>query len=129
MVTKDGRRIPASIRSLVPFGDTRSHLFEIRLDPPVNDTWKAGQAVRVAVPTDGEREVIAVPRDALILRRDGASVFRVNAVGVAERLPVLTGASDGIMIEVQGAVQAGDKIVVRGGERLRPGQRVQVLEE
>jgi RND family efflux transporter MFP subunit len=126
-VSKDGRRLPATIRSLVPFGDAKSPLFEIRLDLPANDVWKAGQAVRVAVPTDGEREVIAVPRDALILRRDGAAVFRINAEGIAERLPVLTGASDGLMIEIEGAVRAGDRIVVRGGERLRAGQAVQVL--
>jgi RND family efflux transporter MFP subunit len=129
MVSQDGRRIPATIRTLVPFGDIRSHLFEIRLDLPAKDNWKAGQAVRVAVPTDGEREVIAVPRDALILRRDGAAVFRVNAEGIAERLPILTGASDGLMIEVQGAVRAGDRIVIRGGERLRTGQAVQVLDD
>jgi RND family efflux transporter MFP subunit len=129
MVSMDGRRIPATIRSLVPFGDVRSHLFEIRLDLPAKDNWKAGQAVRVAVPTDGEREVIAVPRDALVLRRDGAAVFRVNKDGLAERLPVLTGASDGLMIEVQGVVRDGDRIVVRGAERLRTGQAVQVLED
>jgi RND family efflux transporter MFP subunit len=129
MVSTDGRRVPATIRSIVPFGDIRSHLFEIRLDLPAADAWKAGQAVRVAVPTNGEREVIAVPRDALILRRDGAAVFRVSPQGTAERLPVATGASDGLMIEVEGAVRAGDRIVVRGGERLRAGQAVQVLQD
>jgi RND family efflux transporter MFP subunit len=127
-VGTDGHGSPATIRSLVPFGDTRSHLFEIRLDLPTNGNWKAGQAVRVAVPTDGEREVIAVPRDALILRRDGTAVFRVNQEGIAERLPVVTGASDGVMIAVQGAVRAGDRIVVRGGERLRTGQAVEIIE-
>lgn len=129
MVGIDGQRTPATIRSLVPFGDTRSHLFEMRLNLPTAGNWKAGQAVRVSVPTDGEREVVAVPRDALILRRDGAAVFRINSESVAERLPVLTGVSDGVMIEVQGAVQAGDRIVVRGGERLRTGQTVRVLED
>ncbi|MCA1799137.1 MAG: efflux RND transporter periplasmic adaptor subunit [Xanthomonadaceae bacterium] len=117
----------AVIRTIVPFGDARSHLFEIRLDLPADGDWSAGQAVRVAVPTGGAREVIAVPRDALILRREGAAVFRISAENQAERIPVLTGASDGEMIEVQGMVQAGDRIVVRGGERLRPGQPVRVL--
>lgn len=117
----------AVIRTIVPFGDARSHLFEIRLDLPADGDWSAGQAVRVAVPTGGAREVVAVPRDALILRREGAAVFRISAENQAERIPVLTGASDGEMIEVQGMVQAGDRIVVRGGERLRPGQPVRVL--
>jgi RND family efflux transporter MFP subunit len=129
MVASNSQRIPATIRSLVPFGDTRSHLFEIRLDLPSTGSWKAGQAVRVDVPTDGAREVIAVPRDALILRREGAAVFRINAQGVAERLAVVTGASDGLMIEVRGDVRAGDQIVIRGGERLRAGQAVQILED
>lgn len=127
-VEKDGVLIPARVRSLVPFGDSRSHLFEIRLDLPAGGDWKAGQATRVAVPTDGLRQVIAVPRDALVLRRDGASVFRINAENIAERIPVLAGASDGEMIEVTGPVQAGDRIVIRGAERLRPGQTVSVLQ-
>lgn len=128
-VERDDEVASAVIRTIVPFGDARSHLFEIRLDLPDDGDWSAGQAVRVAVPTGGQREVVAVPRDALILRREGAAVFRINAENQAERIPVLPGASDGTMIEVQGPVQAGDRIVIRGGERLRPGQPVTVLSE
>lgn len=118
----------ATVRTLVPFGDSRSHLFEIRLDPPVDLDWKAGQAVRVAVPVSDRREVTAVPSDALILRREGVAVFRVNGDGTAERIEVVPGASDGSLIEVSGALQAGDRVVIRGGERLRPGQPVSILE-
>jgi archaeosine-15-forming tRNA-guanine transglycosylase len=31
------------------------------------------------------------------------------------------------MIEVSGDLKVGDKIVIRGAERLRPGQKVMVL--
>lgn len=118
----------ATVRSLVPFGDARSHLFEIRLDPPEGGDWKPGQAVRVAVPVSGQREVLAVPADALILRRDGVSVYRIDAGGQAERIEVVPGAADGTKIEVTGALQPGDRVVIRGGERLRPGQSVTILE-
>jgi RND family efflux transporter MFP subunit len=128
-VEHDGRASSAGIRSLVPFGDARSHLFEIRLGLPGGGSWKAGQAVRVAVPTDGLREVLAVPADALILRREGTSVFRVDAEGKAERVAVVTGAGDGDLVEVSGDLADGDLVVVRGGERLRPGQTVQILED
>jgi RND family efflux transporter MFP subunit len=127
-VEKDGVATQATISSLVPFGDDRTHLFEIRLRLPDGGDWKSGQAVRVAVPTDGQRQVIAVPRDALILRRDGTAVFRIGEDGTAERLSVEIGASDGVMIEVTGMVQAGDRIVIRGGERLRHGQMVTILD-
>jgi multidrug efflux pump subunit AcrA (membrane-fusion protein) len=103
-------------------------LFEIRLDPPVELGWKAGQAVRVAVPVSDRREVLAVPADALILRREGVSVFRIDGDGVAERIEVVLGAADGTMIEVTGNLEAGDRVVIRGGERLRPGQQVTVLD-
>lgn len=127
-VEKGSENSAAAIRSLVPFGDSRSHLFDIRLELPEGSDWKAGEAVRIAVPIDGRREVVAVPRDALILRRDGAAVFRISEGGTAERIPVATGASDGLMIEVLGMVRAGDVIVIRGGERLRHGQPVMILD-
>lgn len=127
-VTQGDTRVTATVRAIVPFGDDRSHLLEVRLDLPADSGLKAGQAVRVAVPIDGLRSVIAVPRDALVLRRDGAAVFRIGESGMAERLSVIPGASDGVLIEVIGAVQAGDRIVIRGAERLRPGQPVTILD-
>jgi len=39
---------------------------------------------------------------------------------------VTTGIGEGDWIEVRGPIQAGDKVVVRGNERLRPGQEVSV---
>lgn len=127
-VTHGESQLAATLRAIVPFGDDRSHLLEVRLDPPPGSDLKAGQAVRVAVPIDGQRSVVAVPRDALVLRRDGAAVFRIGESGTAERLPVIPGASDGVLIEVVGAVQAGDRVVIRGAERLQPGQPVTILD-
>lgn len=127
-VTHGDARVVGTVRAIVPFGDDRSHLLEVRLDLPAEAGLKAGQAVRVAVPIDGLRSVVAVPRDALVLRRDGAAVFRIGESGVAERLTVVPGASDGVLIEVIGAVQAGDRVVIRGGERLRPGQPVTIID-
>jgi multidrug efflux pump subunit AcrA (membrane-fusion protein) len=37
--------------------------------------------------------------------------------------------AQGEFIEVQGGIQAGDRIVIRGGERLRPGQEVELQEQ
>ena len=46
----------------------------------------------------------------------------------AERIVVQTGTGDSDLIEIEGEVSPGDRIVVRGGERLRVGQAVQVVE-
>ena len=118
----------ATIRTLVPFGDSRSHMFELRLDIEAAP-WRIGENVRLAVPNSTPTETLAVPRDALVLRREGAAVFRINANGTAERLAVLPGLAAGELVAVSGPLSPGDRVVIRGAERLRAGQAVQVLDE
>lgn len=117
-------RSSGTLRAIVPVGDNQSRLYELRLHIS-GESWPVGQDVRVAIPTAAERAVTAVPRDALVLRRDGTTVYRVNEDGRAERVPVTTGIAEGALIEVDG-IAPGDRVVVRGGERLRPGQTVTV---
>ena len=114
--------VAATVRTIVPVGDNRSRLYELRLTPSAGN-WTVGRSVRVAIPTAQPKAVVAVPRDALVLRRTGTVVFRVGEGEVAERVPVKTGIGSGPYIEVTG-IEAGDRIVTRGGERLRPGQPV-----
>jgi RND family efflux transporter MFP subunit len=112
-----------AIRQIVPVGDERSRMFELRISLS-DQAWIVGSPVRVAVPNADSRRVIAVPRDALILRQGGIHLFKVLEDGTAEKIPVETGVGHESLIEVRGRVTAGDKVVVRGGERLQPGQAV-----
>jgi len=119
----DFREDEASVRTIVPFGNPQSHMFEVRLnvDP---ELWTVGESVRLSMPTANVKEVLAVPRDALILRREGASVFRINDDMTAEQINVITGLGDGSHIEVIGELKAGDRVVTRGAERLGDGMTV-----
>ena len=117
-------RSTGRVRAIVPVGDNRSRLYELRLRFE-GAHWPVGQDLRVAIPTAEAREVVAVPRDALVLRRDGAAVFRVDGQGLADRVAVTPGIAQGPLIEVDG-IAPGDRVVIRGGERLRPGQPVEV---
>lgn len=118
-------RQQGEVSTIVPVGDSRSHLYELRISV-AGEQWSSGSAVRVWLPTAMPREVLTVHRDALVLRRDGASVFRILQDNSAEKISVTTGVAAGDFIEVSGSLQAGDRVVIRGGERLRPGQVVQV---
>jgi RND family efflux transporter MFP subunit len=115
------------IRTVVPVGDARSRMMEVRieLDDP---RWVVGSALRIALPRSEVRTVLAVHRDALILRQDSMFVYRVNSDSTVERVPVSTGIGDGALIEIRGELQDGDDIVIRGNERLQPGQAVAVQE-
>jgi len=127
-VIGDRHRGTGPVRTLVPFRDGRSHLFEIRVPLP-GTPWRVGESVRLVVPSADPIEVLAVPRDALVLRREGTSVFRILADDTAERVTVTTGLGSGGLIQITGGIDAGDRVVIRGAERLRAGQKVSILSD
>ncbi len=117
--------LEAQLRTYVPVGDTLSRLFELRLSFSESE-WMSGHAVRVSVPVSRPEQVLVVPRDALVIRQNNISVFKINSNNIAEFVAVEAGQSKDELIEVTGDLVAGDKIVIRGNERLRPGQIVMI---
>ncbi|MDT8450569.1 MAG: efflux RND transporter periplasmic adaptor subunit [Wenzhouxiangellaceae bacterium] len=115
----------APLRTLVSQGSEAVHVFELRLD--LEQRLPVGQTVRVTIPTADVREVLAVPRDALVLRGDGASVYVVDEQNTARQVRVAVGIGSDNLIEVKGPIQPGDRVVIRGNERLRAGQEVEIL--
>jgi RND family efflux transporter MFP subunit len=124
-VTNGDQAVDAEVRAVVPVGDEVNRTLEVRLDLPETG-WRVGAAVEVRLPRTAKRRVVAVHRDALILRAERVSVFVVGADDTARQVDIELGAADGDLIEAIGAVKAGDRVVIRGGERLRDGQRVLV---
>ncbi len=118
----DTRVSEGVVRTIVPIGEDRSKLYEVRLSVAAQD-WTVGQTLRIAVPSEQPRNVVAVPRDALVLRRDSTTVYRITEDNIAEAVSVVLGIAAGDLIEVSG-IESGDRVVTRGGERLRPGQTV-----
>lgn len=84
----------AAIRTIVPFGNPQSHMFEVRLRVDA-DIWTVGESLRLSMPTAAAREVLAVPRDALIIRREGTSVFKLLADSTVARVNVVVGMGAG----------------------------------
>jgi RND family efflux transporter MFP subunit len=121
----------ALIKTIVPVANARSHLMEVRLDMSTFD-WPIGLNFKAQVANGPSEMLLAVPRDALVLRRDGASVFRVheNDQGVtAEKISVVIGSGMGELVAVTSTdlnkkIQTGDLIIIRGAERLQDGQSV-----
>lgn len=125
-VSRGDSGLMLAVRAVVPVGDERSRMMEIRVTLPSGD-WVVGTAVKVNVPSGPAREVLAVPRDALILRSNNIYLFTIDADNTAKRVSIRVGAASGDYIEVIGDVAEGIQVVVRGGERLREGQKVAAL--
>jgi len=117
----------APIKVLVPVADKRSHLIEVRLNLAKID-WPIGLNIKVAIANSDKQKVLAVPRDALVLRRSGISVYKVSSDNKAKQIPVTLGIGAGEWVEVIGDINTGDNIIVRGSERVQPGQAVQIKE-
>ena len=115
------------VRTVVAVGDENTHQFELRLDLNGNP-FPVGQTLRVSIPTSDSREVLTVPRDALVLRPEGQSIFIVDANNQAQQIRVTVGVGQGEHIEILGAVSPGDRVVIRGNERLQPGQTVNIMD-
>ena len=120
-----GQEKTATVRAVVPVGDERARQFELRvaLDPALA---LVGSAVEVALPEDGGKEALTVPRDALVQRQDQTYVMRVSAQNTAEQISVSASTATGDKVQVRGALAAGDRLVVRGAERLSAGQAVKI---
>ncbi len=115
------------VARVIPVGDERSRMFEIRIaaqDP----SWVVGSPVRVALPNGDPREMVAIPRDALVLRGSDIFVLRITEENTVERIKVDTGIGLGKLVEVIGNVADGDRVVVRGAERLQSGQSVVITD-
>jgi RND family efflux transporter MFP subunit len=136
-VRVDGTDATARVRSIVPAGDPRSQSFEVLVDLPGLREGKlsAGSVVQVELPLGEPQALLAVPRDALIIRADGLAVYRVGPENKAQRLKVTTGVADGEWVAVEpgspsgpgGELLASDTVVVRGGENLHDGATVKVV--
>jgi RND family efflux transporter MFP subunit len=122
-VKHQNRQSLSPVTRVIPVGDERSRMFEVRIasnDP----AWVIGSPVRVALPNSDPRELVAIPRDALVLRGSEMFVLRVTADNTVEKIQVDTGIGLGDLIEVIGKLNGGDRVITRGAERLQPGQSV-----
>ncbi len=111
------------IRTVVPVGDAVSRMVEVRLSADADD-WVVGTPVKVSLPKGQEINAVAVPRDAIIIKSGSVYLFKIGADNTAERVEADIAATVGLWVALKSGVKTEDRIVVRGGERLQPGQTV-----
>jgi RND family efflux transporter MFP subunit len=117
------------LRAVLPteFSETRTRPVRFALTA-LESNFAIGQPVTLDVPIGAEREVVVVQKDALVQARGGWTAF-VNEEGKAAPRTVVIGAALGDRFEVLSGLVAGDEVVVRGNERLRPGQVIAPIDE
>jgi hypothetical protein len=126
-VRQHGVEKSGTVRTVVPVGDDRSRQFEVRVSTGAGQ-WLVGAPVEVSLPASAARTAVTVPRDALVIRQNHSYVLRVTRANTVEQLDVTPGPGTEDAVEVRGPLSAGDRLVVRGAERLAAGQAVRVID-
>lgn len=115
------------VRTVVPVGDAVSRMVEIRLRATDSD-WLVGTPVQVNLPGGQSTRSVAVPRDALVERAGRALVYKVNDDGTASQVVAEIESTVGLWVAIANGIEAGDRVIIRGAERLSNGQAVEIVQ-
>jgi len=121
------KRLSGDIYSMLHMGDTNSRTipFRVRVENPGHSII-AGMEAQVTFYLTDKKKVLLVPKDAVVTSGDNRTVYILNG---GKSLPVsvrILGYYGGY-VAVEGMLKPGMEVVIRGNERLRPGQAVKVL--
>lgn len=128
---EDGSRHDATVRAIVPEENpkTRTRRVRFHLDLELSEmTLAVQQSVTLHIPAGASRQITSVHKDAIIRQGPGSIVYVIED-NVARLRPVETGAAIGVRLEILQGLSAGDRVVIRGNERLIPNQAVLVAGE
>jgi len=118
--------LSGKIYAILPQGNSESRTFPVRINL-ANPGFKIRSGMETFVTFDlaRTRNALLVPKDSVVTSGENKMVFSVaGSKAVPVRVKV-TGYFDG-NVAVEGNLKPGDLVVIRGNERLRPGQAVKV---
>ncbi len=127
---ENGSRHSARVRAIIPEENPRTRTRRVRFNTVLGADagfLASEQSATVHIPASAPRNMLTVHKDGVIRRGRDNIVYVVNDK-VAQIRTIQTGQAAGMRIEVLGGLEAGDVVVIRGNERLAPGQPVNITE-
>lgn len=121
-----GLEVAGKVSAIIPRADAQARTFpvKVRIANPESRIG-VGMLARLAFAAGAEQPAIIVPKDAVVGQPNGFVVYVIADDATVRPVPVSTGSGTGEWVAVEGGIQSGDRVVVRGNERLMPGQKVE----
>jgi len=116
------------IYALIPQGDTASRTFPVKIhlsNPEFK--IKSGMEALVTFDLEAKKSALLIPKDAVVTAGDNRLVFYVSEGKALPANVKILGYYDGD-VAVEGDLIPGKQVIIRGNERLRPGQPVSVID-
>lgn len=122
---QDGTVGKAIVRAVIPDENPLTRTRSVRFSALLDDAriLAVNQSATLRIPSAAPRNVISVHKDAVLNTSRGTVVY-VAIDGVANVRPVVLGDSVGTRFEIIEGLGIGERVVVRGNERLRPDQTI-----
>jgi len=120
-----GVEFDGQVQTIIPRADPQARTFPIKLSLSNSQGRIAvGMLARVTLPIGEPYMGTLVPKDAVVTQGTQQFVFLLSEDDSVGRTAVRTGVGVGQWVQVEGPLQSGDKVVIRGNERLQDGQKV-----
>lgn len=94
------------------------------LFPNKNNALTDGMTVRVILEAEKPPTVVAISQAAVALDQAGSYVLVVNDKNVVEQRRVKTGPTRDGMLAIDDGLKPGDKVIIQGQQKVRPGMTV-----
>jgi len=114
----------AQVSEILPAADPATRTITVRLDLPASSRLRSGLFGRVWIPA-GRRQALQVAREAVVERGQLQGVYVVGQDGIARFRLIRTGALRQDGIEVLSGLSSGERVVLKGVERVTDGARIQ----
>lgn len=118
--------ITATVRAVVPEENPQTRTRTVRFVPELPPGLKNianNQSVTLQLPSNRQTSAVTVHKDAIISRK-GVTLVYLAQGKKADIRPVRLGEAVGSRFIVNSGLVPGDLVIVRGNERLRPGQSI-----
>lgn len=120
-----GVEFDGQVQTIIPRADPQARTFPIKMSLSNSQGRIAvGMLARVTLPIGEPYMGTLVPKDAVVTQGTQQFVFLLSEDDSVGRTAVRTGVGVGQWVQVEGPLQSGDKVVIRGNERLQDGQKV-----
>ena len=130
-----GEQVRAAIERIAPDVDSETGTVKVTVAVQGSAALRPGAFVRVDIVTDTHQDALVVPRSALVAEGSRWQLYRLDDAGdTVDQLEVALGFENADRVEVagvvgDGALEAGDPVVVTGAPALSDGATVQVVRE
>ena len=132
-VGPDATAIQGRFNRIIPAGDFKARTFPLHLDLPAEARLLPGFDLEVLIPTGKPENALLAPRAAIVRKgnqttlvaiiENRAEIVQVTILGYDGNDAVISGSQ----LKTGNQLTSGMAVVVRGNERLRPGQPVTVI--